>query len=199
MATATAAPELEELINKSQEAVQQQGDVVRSLKANLKDGKAQQVHHISCSFGCFGCCRLVDQAHLSECCPQSARSQTLMPQSRSFRSSSWTFLSIRRCAGPVQRSLYSHFPDAQGPQLILATLQASWSSSQTPHNFVQPSLSSQLCYIMLIWLQAFEKATGKSSSQNKEAFRAALVRVHANTHLSWHSWQAMKQFKQLWD
>lgn len=33
----------------------------------------------------------------------------------------------------------------------------------------------------LFWLQAYEKATGKSSSQNKEAFRAALVRCDA-TH-----------------
>lgn len=115
MATATAAPELEELINKSQEAVQQQGDVVRSLKANLKDGKAQQVHHICCSFGCFGCCRLVDQAHLSESCPQSACSQKLMPQSRSFRSSSWTSLSIRRCARPAQYTLHSHSQARRGP------------------------------------------------------------------------------------
>lgn len=41
---AIAAPEqIEQAINKSQEAVTQQGDIVRSLKASLKDGKAQQV------------------------------------------------------------------------------------------------------------------------------------------------------------
>lgn len=57
MATAVATPEqLEEQINKSQEAVQQQGDIVRSLKANLKDGKAQQVQSSTC--GCVSCCRL---------------------------------------------------------------------------------------------------------------------------------------------
>jgi hypothetical protein len=57
MATAVATPEqLEEQINKSQEAVQQQGDIVRSLKANLKDGKAQQVQISTC--GCVSCCRL---------------------------------------------------------------------------------------------------------------------------------------------
>jgi hypothetical protein len=41
--TAAAAAELTAAIEASQEAVQQQGDVVRSLKASLKDGKAQQV------------------------------------------------------------------------------------------------------------------------------------------------------------
>ncbi len=60
MATAVATPEqLEEQINKSQEAVQQQGDVVRSLKANLKDGKAQQVQNRMLCCGCFSCCRLM--------------------------------------------------------------------------------------------------------------------------------------------
>lgn len=64
MATAVATPEqLEEQINKSQEAVQQQGDIVRSLKANLKDGKAQQVQSSNC--GCVSCCRL-DHLQLTE-------------------------------------------------------------------------------------------------------------------------------------
>lgn len=58
MAAVAAAPELEEAINRSQAAVQQQGDIVRSLKANLKDGKAQQVQCFACTFGCFSCCRL---------------------------------------------------------------------------------------------------------------------------------------------
>jgi hypothetical protein len=51
MAAVAAAPELEEAINRSQAAVQQQGDIVRSLKANVKDGKAQQVQCFACSFG----------------------------------------------------------------------------------------------------------------------------------------------------
>lgn len=38
-----AAADLEAAIQTSQEAVQQQGDVVRSLKANVKDGNAAQV------------------------------------------------------------------------------------------------------------------------------------------------------------
>lgn len=36
------APELEQAIAAAQAAVQQQGDTVRSLKASLKDGNAQQ-------------------------------------------------------------------------------------------------------------------------------------------------------------
>lgn len=54
---AAVAADIEQQIQTSQEAVQQQGDVVRSLKANLKDGKAQQVQHN----GCGGCCRLCVQ------------------------------------------------------------------------------------------------------------------------------------------
>jgi hypothetical protein len=38
-----------------------------------------------------------------------------MPQSRSFRSSSWASLTIRRCARPVQHPLYSHFQAHRGP------------------------------------------------------------------------------------
>lgn len=57
MAAAAAFDQLEEAINKAQEAVQQQGDIVRSLKANLKDGKAQQVHVVAGSCGCVSCCR----------------------------------------------------------------------------------------------------------------------------------------------
>lgn len=43
MAAVVAPEQLEAAIDKSQQAVQQQGDIVRSLKASLKDGKAQQV------------------------------------------------------------------------------------------------------------------------------------------------------------
>jgi len=43
MAAVVAPEQLEAAIDKSQQAVQQQGDIVRSLKASVKDGKAQQV------------------------------------------------------------------------------------------------------------------------------------------------------------
>jgi hypothetical protein len=38
-----AVEAVEQAIQKSQASVSQQGDIVRSLKASLKDGKAQQV------------------------------------------------------------------------------------------------------------------------------------------------------------
>lgn len=43
MAAVATVEAVEQAIQKSQASVSQQGDIVRSLKASLKDGKAQQV------------------------------------------------------------------------------------------------------------------------------------------------------------
>ncbi len=45
----SSSDDLERAIAAAQEAVTQQGDVVRSLKANVKEGKAQKVQSRSCA------------------------------------------------------------------------------------------------------------------------------------------------------
>jgi hypothetical protein len=185
MATAT----LEDAIAELQAAAAKQGDVVRSLKAHAKDGKADKVQarpggRLAATppavLPCPHCAR--GRASPS----MRARRRTWMPRSRSCRRSSCPWTASRRCVrdrcsraarraarrpAAGHRGLTAAHAAAPGRALPRAPVQRN--RLPRPDGRAMPLAPAA----PRAKQQEYEKSTGKVSSQSKEAFRAALVRT----------------------